>query len=382
MILAIFAYVENEGFREEIVENDVIVKQAYESGTTQTALRIITIFFVLMIDVLIIMHYKQYLEKLKQELKMPRTATLLRSKLVFFMMIEVIFCSILVPPMIDVDFSGEMLGGNYTYSLNDIVCVFTFLKSYTIIRLYYHYSRWTTPQAEELCQESNITNMMLFPFKCELKYRPFYTLLFILLFILIYMSFIIRIFEMTFVATEGKQFEFQYLYNSIWLVIITMTTVGYGDIYPQTHFGRFFGVISCLIGMILVSYLVVGMNSLFEFTPQENRAYGKLKKLSAIDNSMKMAANVIKTAFKISQFKKKRLEKKFIYFLILKKHIGLFENANKIALSRLLPTDQMIKNLEEKLSTDLQELRDNINGLTEFEEKCEEINSQQESQIN
>ena len=53
----------------------------------------------------------------------------------------------------------------------------------------------------------------------------------------------------------------------MWLVMITMTTVGYGDIYPQTHFGRFFAVIACLIGMLLVSYLIVGVNSIFELTP-------------------------------------------------------------------------------------------------------------------
>lgn len=68
-------------------------------------------------------------------------------------------------------------------------------------------------------------------------------------------------------SSDGFQFDFYYLYNAMWLVITTMTTVGYGDIYPQTHFGRFFGVVSCLIGMLLVSYLVVGMNSLFDFTP-------------------------------------------------------------------------------------------------------------------
>jgi len=166
----------------------------------------------------------------------------------------------------------------------------------------------------------------------------------------------------------------------MWVVIITMTTVGYGDIYPRTHYGRFFGVISCLIGMLLVSYLVVGMNSLFDFTPQENRAFGKLKKLTATDYAMQKAANVIKTAFKISKNRKKRLHKKFIYFLLLKKHISLFKNENKIAHSRLLPTDQMIKNLEEKLRTDLHELRDNIFELANFEERCEQIRIDQETQ--
>ena len=68
---------------------------------------------------------------------------------------------------------------------------------------------------------------------------------------------------------SGNEFSFDNIQEALWVVIITMTTVGYGDVYPRTHYGRVFGVFSCLIGMLLVSYLVVGMNSLFDFTPQE-----------------------------------------------------------------------------------------------------------------
>ena len=39
----------------------------------------------------------------------------------------------------------------------------------------------------------------------------------------------------------------------MWLMIVTMTTVGYGDSVPQTHFGRFVCVIVMIVGTILVS---------------------------------------------------------------------------------------------------------------------------------
>lgn len=204
---------------------------------------------------------------MKIELKNKWSESLLSSKLGIYLVIELAVCSVFTPPNVDVSFSGKMLGGTYTYSLNDLIAVASFMKSYILIRLYYHYSKWTTSQAEEMCKQNNVKNMVLFPFKCELKYRPFQTLFLLLIITLLYISFIIRILEITFVSSDGFQFDFYYLYNAMWLVITTMTTVGYGDIYPQTHFGRFFGVVSCLIGMLLVSYLVVGMNSLFDFTP-------------------------------------------------------------------------------------------------------------------
>eukprot|EP00347_Sterkiella_histriomuscorum_P006725 403351673 len=261
----------NEYFRYEVVVDNVVKKDKYESSSTETNLRFIIIIFVILLNLLIFFHYKLKFEKLKIELKRKRSDSLCSSQLCVQMIIEFLVCSFFTPPYLDYSFSGKMLGGNYTYSLNDLIVVASLMKSYTLVRLYYHYSRWTTPDAEELCKSQNVKNMTLFPFKCELKYRPFYTLFFILIVTLVYISLIIRILEITFVSSDGKRFAFEYIYNSMWLVIITMTTVGYGDIYPQTHFGRFFGVISCLIGMLLVSYLVVGMNSLFDFTPQEKQ---------------------------------------------------------------------------------------------------------------
>lgn len=61
--------------------------------------------------------------------------------------------------------------------------------------------------------------------------------------------------------------------NTIWNVIITMTTVGYGDIYPKTTMGRIIGVIIALWGLFLVSIFTVTLSNLFTFTPGEQKAF-------------------------------------------------------------------------------------------------------------
>jgi hypothetical protein len=66
--------------------------------------------------------------------------------------------------------------------------------------------------------------------------------------------------------------------NSAWLTIITMTTVGYGDLYPKTFAGRFFGVMSFIVGNMMISLMVVALSSKTAFSIQEVKAYNTMKK--------------------------------------------------------------------------------------------------------
>ena len=44
--------------------------------------------------------------------------------------------------------------------------------------------------------------------------------------------------------------------NCLWLIIITMTTVGYGDIFPQTRMGRITTVIACFFAVVAFALTV------------------------------------------------------------------------------------------------------------------------------
>lgn len=47
----------------------------------------------------------------------------------------------------------------------------------------------------------------------------------------------------------------------MWLEIVTFTTVGYGDLYPQTHIGRMITIFACYCGQFLLSSLVVTLTT-------------------------------------------------------------------------------------------------------------------------
>eukprot|EP00351_Strombidinopsis_sp_SopsisLIS2011_P003150 CAMPEP_0116883896 /NCGR_PEP_ID=MMETSP0463-20121206/16572_1 /TAXON_ID=181622 /ORGANISM="Strombidinopsis sp, Strain SopsisLIS2011" /LENGTH=61 /DNA_ID=CAMNT_0004539427 /DNA_START=299 /DNA_END=484 /DNA_ORIENTATION=+ len=60
-----------------------------------------------------------------------------------------------------------------------------------------------------------------------------------------------------------------------------MTTVGYGDMYPSTLIGRLFGIVSFIIGNVLISLIVVVLSDETEFSETEAKAYTVLKKNAA-----------------------------------------------------------------------------------------------------
>jgi voltage-gated potassium channel len=43
----------------------------------------------------------------------------------------------------------------------------------------------------------------------------------------------------------------------MWLVVLTMTTVGYGDIVPVTDLGRLITIMACFLGTFIVSLSTV-----------------------------------------------------------------------------------------------------------------------------
>lgn len=90
-------------------------------------------------------------------------------------------------------------------------------------------------------------------------------------------AYCLRIFERPMIPTSGQRFD-EFI-NCVWCVIITMTTVGYGDYFPISTFGRMIGIISCLWGVFIVSIFVVTLNGLLEFTKSEGRAFEALERM-------------------------------------------------------------------------------------------------------
>ena len=69
--------------------------------------------------------------------------------------------------------------------------------------------------------------------------------------------------------------------QSMWWALVTLTTVGYGDVYPITPLGKMFGSISIVLGIGTVALPAGIMASAFtEFTRRNQKEYeDKLKSM-------------------------------------------------------------------------------------------------------
>jgi len=76
-------------------------------------------------------------------------------------------------------------------------------------------------------------------------------------------AYIERIFEMKIQMIKQGVGEYD---NNIWMTIITVFTIGYGDYYPKVFFGKVMAVIVTFTGVYLISIFVIGATSILELT--------------------------------------------------------------------------------------------------------------------
>ncbi len=80
-------------------------------------------------------------------------------------------------------------------------------------------------------------------------------------------SYTLQKFEVPYRLVTGQKWEF--LLNSFWNAVITMTTVGYGDLFAATFFGRVTAIVIMFWGAFINSLIIMSMTISSRFTAQE-----------------------------------------------------------------------------------------------------------------
>lgn len=143
----------------------------------------------------------------------------------------------------------------------------------------------------------------MFAVRGNFKQNPNSTLMSIILINGVICAYMLRIFERPLSEASGQNFND--IDTAMWNIIVTMTTVGYGDTFAKSNFGRFLGIGICLWGVLLTSLFVVTISDALEFTIPQQNAFNLIQRLIYRDQLKDQAAGAILSHYKKTLYEKK-----------------------------------------------------------------------------
>merc|ERR1719387_2597984 len=69
---------------------------------------------------------------------------------------------------------------------------------------------------------------------------------------------------------ESAPLDFPSIVSAFWWSLVTMTSVGYGEVYPRTTLGKMVGFVAMLVGMVLIALPVAIVGQKFQAVYEDN----------------------------------------------------------------------------------------------------------------
>jgi len=154
-------------------------------------------------------------------------------------------------------------------------------------------------------------------------------------------------------------------WDSLWVLMVTMTTVGYGDAYPATQCGRVTLVSTAIASQLLIAVVISTFHQKLHLMPFESRMVEFLAHAKSVKKLRTYAADVIKHGWKLSVARRKAglAGRKQTYrgkeLKIFTDSVFLFErHRNTVqAYDRRYRNDQLIRSMLEDISRQCEEAK-------------------------
>ena len=148
---------------------------------------------------------------------------------------------------------------------------------------------------KRVCQNAGFEPVFSFQVKAGMRSSPIFTFALMSVTTILSLAYMIRIFERPYYTfnfyEEGLKFyNFEHFASSLWFVIITMSSVGYGGIIATTPVGRGITIVTSIVGAFLLSLLVAIITDWFMMSERKAQAIGKMQ-------TDRLAATAVRAGF-------------------------------------------------------------------------------------
>ena len=253
----------------------------YKTNKSDNIQRIICLVITALVIISLIWRY--FCKKTVQNYKylLGLRGTLPSQKLnIPFLIFEVIIHCIQPYPGISCNFNLTILGTNVTYSLDMILFALSLLRLYVVLKVMKIWNPFTNSRSQKISEFFGNKEIWFFLYRTNLKRYGFITVSLIFVIILFVFGYIFKIFE------NYQQFEylssFGRIWNCLWFLLQTMTTIGFGDYVPDTLVGRVIAILLCFAGIFLQSLFTVSLLMFISIVDEdEQKSFAEINLLYA-----------------------------------------------------------------------------------------------------
>ena len=161
------------------------------------------------------------------------------------------------------------------YFISDYLMIFMYLRIFLCLRTIFNFSVYSDAYTKKLCRSNGFENSFRFSIRCLFSDYPasmFWTMFISITFSLAHL---VRIFEYPLLLTIYHTLQTADKYslsdvdqldrflNALYMTVMTITTVGYGDFVPHSVEGKCVMMVAALSGAVMISLFVLVTTSIF-----------------------------------------------------------------------------------------------------------------------
>ncbi len=227
----------------------------------------------------------------------PPDAPFRSSRHIKWCVLESLFCALHVPPGVDFVVSMKRISTTPQVSetsdfTGDALNCFVFLRLLLLFRVVRYRSQWYSAGATFIGALNRVHFNLFFVIKAMTHLSPFRLLFGVLIPTALGLAYSIWVFER---QSHSRHINFG---DTVWLLLITMATVGYGDLTPENHFGRALCVVAAITGLLGTAFLVAFVSSKLRLSKAEEKVVGLMGKDEARRRMRTEATRVISATWR------------------------------------------------------------------------------------